>query len=455
LPGGGGAQGHSTTLTELRSLVPQPRLLWALGIGAALYALTNLSLAIWPLVIVYHGFVILTVIRDGRRLPSPAAFTVRREMDRPLSLGVRQEVELTVTARGSKAGWARIADHAPASLAAEPRETTVRFSASGVAHFSYQVLPVRRGAYTFGQVDVRYWRSGSMLARQVGIPASEEVRVFPDVVQIRTYQSNLRRGLRPHAGMRRTRPPGAATAFASLRDYLPGDDVRRVNWRATARRDRPITGEVEAERGQEVVLAIDCGRLMAGRSGALTKLDHAINAALLLAWTAHRLGDRVGLVTFADRVLGFLPPRPGAAQVTSINHALCAIQASTLEPEYQGTAAFIARRVPRRSLVVMLTDVLDLAASATLVASCLQLAHRHLVLVAALSDPAVAEAIALPITHAARAYEWVAAEELVAERRTAFEALRRGGVPSLDVRAGELSARLVERYLELRERALI
>src|SRR5207302_11393482 len=116
----------------------------------------------------------------------------------------------------------------------------------------------------------------------------------------------LRRGMRTRIGLRRCRRPGAATAFAGLRDYLPGDDVGRISWRASARRDAPVTMEVEAERAQQAVIAIDCGRLMTAPAGALSKLDHAVNAALLLAFVAHRLGDRVGMLTFSDRVLGFL-----------------------------------------------------------------------------------------------------------------------------------------------------
>src|SRR5262249_60230039 len=121
----------------------------------------------------------------------------------------------------------------------------------------------------------------------------------------------LRGGGRAVPGRRGARPPGAATAPAGLRDYLPGDDVRHVNWKATARRDRPVTTELEAERGQQLVVALDCGRLMTAPAGELPKLDHAVNAALLLAWGAQTQGDRVGLLTFDDGVRTFLAPRGG------------------------------------------------------------------------------------------------------------------------------------------------
>jgi len=279
--------------------------------------------------------------------------------------------------------------------------------------------------------------------------------VFPNVVAIKRIQLSLRRGLRAMAGMRRARPPGASTAFAGLRDYVRGDDVRRVSWTATARRDRPVVVEVEAERGQQVIIALDCGRLMTAPAGDLDKLDHAVNAALMLAWVAQAYGDRVGLMTFDDRVTGFIKPERGTAQLRRITEALYAVRPDYVEPDFGHAMTHLALRVNRRSMIVILTDVQDVEASRELVAHALRLAARHLVLIVAMSDPAVLEARDAPIVSTNRAYEWAAAEEFVASRRESFELLRRGGVLGLDVVAGQLSPALVERYLELKERALL
>src|SRR5262249_35823660 len=154
-------------------------------------------------------------------------------------------------------------------------------------------------------------RPDGWLRRQLRLPLDQEVAVFPNVVAIKRIQLTLRRGLRALVGQRRARPPGASTAFAGLRDYVRGDDVRRISWTATARRDRPVVVEVEAERGQQVMVALDCGRLMTAPAGELDKLDHAVNAALMLAWVAQAFGDRIGLMTFDDRVTNFIKPERG------------------------------------------------------------------------------------------------------------------------------------------------
>jgi uncharacterized protein (DUF58 family) len=439
----------------IRGLAPQPRLLWAIAIGAGLIALAIVSPITALIAIVYHVGLVLVVVRDVALLPGRRGYRVRRTMPEPFSLGELEEVKVTVENQAAAGLKARLADHAPPDLRPFPRELDGRFDASGRLELGYFTSSPRRGAYRFGPLDLRVWRDDGWWRRQVRLQDPLEVAVFPNVVAIKRLQLTLRRGLRAMAGLRRARPPGASTAFAGLRDYVRGDDVRRISWTATARRDRPVVVEVEAERGQQVMIAIDCGRLMTAPAGDLDKLDHAVNAALMLAWVAQAYGDRVGLMTFDDRVTSFIKPDRGSAQLRRISETLYAIRPDYVEPDYGHALTHLSLRVGRRSMVVILTDVQDPEASRELVSHCLRLAARHLVLVVAMSDPAVLRARDAPITTSARAYEWAAAEEFVASRRESFELLRRGGVLGLDVVAGSLSPALVERYLELKERALL
>jgi len=439
----------------IRGLAPQPRLLWAIAIGAGLIAVSVVSPLLGVVAIAYHVGLVLVLARDLALLPARAGYRVRRHVPEPFSLGELEEVQVVIENPAAAGLAARVADHAPAELNPHPRELAGRFDASGRLAVSYFTSSPRRGAFRFGPVDLRVSRENGWWRRQVKLPQPNEVAVFPNVVAIKRVQLTLRRGLRAMAGLRRARPPGASTAFAGLRDYVRGDDVRRVSWTATARRDRPVMVEVEAERGQQVMIAVDCGRLMTAPAGELDKLDHAVNAALMLAWVAHAYGDRVGLMTFDDRVTGFIKPERGSSQIRRLTEALYAVRSDYVEPDFGHAFTHLALRLGRRSMVVVLTDVQDPEASKELVAHCLRLAARHLVLVVAMSDPAVLNARDQPVTTSSRAYEWAAAEEFVASRRESFELLRRGGVLGLDVVAGRLSPALVERYLELKERALL
>ncbi len=426
-----------------------------MAIGAALIALAVASPVLGIVAILYHTGLVVIAVRDLALLPGRSGYRLQRSTPEPFSLGEPEEVTDVIRNHAAAGLMARMADHVPAALRPGPREVSGRFDPSGVLTLSYRTLSPKRGAYRFGPVDLQVWRENGWWRRQVRLPLPQEVAVFPNVVAIKRIQLSLRRGLRAMAGMRRARQPGASTAFAGLRDYVRGDDVRRVSWTATARRDRPVVIEVEAERGQQVIIALDCGRLMTAPAGDLDKLDHAVNAALMLAWVAQAYGDRVGLMTFDDRVTGFIKPERGPTQVRRITEALYAIQPEYVEPDFGHAMTHLALRVGRRSLVVVLTDVQDPEASRELVAHSLRLSARHLVLVVAMSDPAVLSARDDPVDRSSRAYEWAAAEEFVASRRESFELLRRGGVLGLDVVAGRLSPALVERYLELKERALL
>jgi uncharacterized protein (DUF58 family) len=438
-----------------RGLAPQPRLLWAIAIGAALIAVALVSPVLVLVAVAYHVGLVFVLTRDLALLPGRKGYRLQRVVPEPFSLGELEQVRLVVENPAAAGLDARLADHAPAELKPHPRELEGRFDLKGHLEVNYFTSSPRRGAFKFGPVDLQVSKAAGWWRRQVRLQHPDEVAVFPNVVAIKRVQLSLRRGLRAMAGLRRARPPGASTAFAGLRDYVRGDDVRRVSWTATARRDHPVVVEVEAERGQQVMIALDCGRLMTAPAGALDKLDHAVNAALMLAWVANAYGDRVGLMTFDDRVTGFIKPERGTSQVRRLTEALYAIKSDYVEPDFGHAFTHLALRLGRRSMVVVLTDVQDPEASKELVAHCLRLAARHLVLVVAMSDPAVLTARDQPITSSSRAYEWAAAEEFVASRRESFELLRRGGVLGLDVVAGSLSPALVERYLELKERALL
>ena len=437
------------------TLVPQRRTLGFGVLGAALVAAIVLSPLFIGLAVLYHAGLAAVLVRDARRLPPPSAFRATREVPEPLSLGELQEVLLGVSCPQAAGMQGSVADHAPVGLGPGLREVEGSFDEEGYLVLGYPVRPRRRGAYEFPLLDVRVWRRGGWWLRQFQVPASTEAAVYPDVMAIRRWQLTLRRGLRALPGQRRARPPGAATDPAGLRDYLPGDDVRRINWKATARRDSPVTTELDAERGQQLMIALDCGRLMTAPAGHLTKHDHAVNAALLLAWVAQTQGDRVGLMTFADRVGTLVAPRRGLRQVNRLNEVLYHVRAEYTEPEYGEAFAYLARQVRGRSLAVVLTDVLDAEASSDLVAHALRLGARHRVLVVAMADPELVAALRRPVATARGAYEWAAAEELMGARRRAFETLQHGGVQCLDVEAGHLSPALVERYLELKERGLL
>ncbi|HEV1998255.1 MAG TPA: DUF58 domain-containing protein, partial [Candidatus Dormibacteraeota bacterium] len=366
------------------NLVPRRGTIVAAGVVAALPAFGLFTSLAWLAFGAAMTMLVGSTFRDAFALPRPGDFGATRHLPRPLSLGEREQVTVAVFAPGASGLIVEVADHVPAELAPDARTVATVFDAADRASVTYSVETPRRGAYAFGSVDLRCRRPGGLWWRQARVPRSEQVAVYPNTVAVRRHELRMRRGLMPLTGGRRALMRGSATSLSSLRDYFPGDDVRRISWTATARRDRPVTMELEAERGQQLIILLDTGRLMTAPAGQLTKLDHAVNATLLLAWVAQTHGDRVGLATFSDRVKNYLPPRPGQAQIRTLNEVLYRLRGEYTEPDYGAALSMVARRAGRRSLVVLLTDLLEKESSRDLVGHAVRLARRHAVLVVAL-----------------------------------------------------------------------
>ncbi len=213
------------------------------------------------------------------------------------------------------------------------------------------------------------------------------MRVYPNVLDVRKYDLLARKGLLMELGLRNVRANGTGTEFERLRDYTPDDEYRRINWKATARRQRPIAVEYETERAQHVVFVLDTGRLMRPPIADLAKLDYAINAALLSSYVATLRGDQVGLLTFADEVGVYLAPSKGRGQFYTMLELLYNVRSEPVEADYARALGYLGLKNKRRSLIVIFTDLVTLDAAQPLIAYTARLATRHLPLVVTIQDP--------------------------------------------------------------------
>jgi uncharacterized protein (DUF58 family) len=319
----------------------------------------------------------------------------------------------------------------------------------------YTLTPAGRGEERFGATVIRCpgpWRLG---LRQSSVGEGGTVRIDADLAAIRVYEALARRGQLAELGVRTQRRPGDGTEFERIREAVPDDPQRRINWKATARTGRLMATELIPERAQPVIICLDHGRLMGVGAGALTKLDHAINAALLLIHVALATGDRVGLFAFADQVTVTLPARPGRLQMRRFLDAVRPLRAGEVEADYDEALAQLSRWQRRRALVVIFTDVLDPDQGQALVRQCARLRRQHLPLVITVRDPALEDTARARPVDAPSTYARAVATRLVADREQTLELLRRSGVESLDADARTLSPRLVNRYLELKRRSLL
>ncbi len=449
----------SPSLAEARpgwaaaSWLPTPRLAGAVALGAGWLALG----ALWrPLawVGVPWGLLLLAALYlEARALRAAGQVTVRRELEPVISLGAANPVTVQVENRSPYAYSCMWRDEPPLEFAAEGEVQTGRLSAGGEWRASYHVTPPRRGEFHFGALTLRVTGEFRLLWRQLRFDAPVAVKVYPRLTEIREHELALRKDRLFEIGVHLARLKGAGLDFESLRDYLPGDELRRIDWKATARYGDPFTREYEVERSQHVLLCLDLGRTMASRLGPLTKVDHAVNAAALLAYVAASIGDWVGLYSFAEEPGSFLPPRKH--HFTRLLDSLAELQPHTAESDYYQAFVDVSHRFRKRSLIVLFTDLPDPESSARLLAHVRLLTRRHLVVCAALSDYEL-QALARRAPHAPRElYERTVASALLADRARALLALRQAGAIALDTTPTNLSVEVLNRYLKIKAKSAL
>ncbi len=398
----------------------------------------------------FFAFVVLLVV-DAALGPSWHVLHITRRPVPPLSLG--RAVQLTYDIQNRAALAVRLGlVEAPSALLASLQSPCVNVAARSRATTSLDVTPRERGRAVLGTFYVWTENRIGMLRRRFAIEAREEVHVFPDLGRIESAGVLARRKTLLEAGLRRMRRSGAGSEFESLREYGPGDAFGAIEWKATARRGRVMVVQHQPERSQNVIVLLDCGRLMLPRVGSQRKFDYALTAALSVARVAQAADDNVGLYAFAARPLLEIAPRRGAAHYRRLAQAAYDLQPRFEEPDYETTFAQLRRRYAKRSLMIAFTDLFDPVASTAVLSGLATLVPRHLVVCVLMNDAAVAAALDAPPTTVGSAFRTAVAMRLDDERAKAVAVLRGRGIIVLDVPAPRLTVALIDAYVDVKQR---
>jgi uncharacterized protein (DUF58 family) len=425
-------------------------------VAATVAALAVLAFpSLWLLLLTFNLVLVGAALLDWWITPGPQVLEVTRTVPERLSVLVEHPVVFVVHNRSPYALWLRLRDTMPLAFRTATEQLEGAVPGGGEMRWQYTVVPAARGRFSWGPVQFRYrsllglWE----IARQIEAPG--ESRVYPNLTALQRYHLLARSNRMEIMGIRKVRLRGGAWEFESLRDYVYGDDVRLIDWKATARRRKPIIRNQEAERNQTVLLLVDSGRLMNAEVDGVAKLDHAINTTLLLAHIALSRGDRVGLCTFSNRVHAWVAPRAHLGQMRLLTETLYNLRGDYTETDHGRCLRLLAARHSKRALLVVLTDFVDAQTSAEMVAHLQLAARRHLVLFTALKDPFLGRAAhAYPQTPL-EGFRKAAAVDLLRERREVLERLRQRGAHVLDTEPAELTAPLINQYLEITFRGLL
>ena len=443
-------------LAVVSAFVPTQRLALAAALLAPLWLLSG-----WPAGLVVATVasiaVVLLVALDVALLPDARDIEVEREAPATVGVGDTENGRYVVRSLWGRPLQVTLFDAMPASCVAVARaDASLMLPPRGREELPFTLEGLARGGTALGVAALRVRTPIGLVARTLRYALDDRILVAPSLAGVRRFRWLAVHHRLAAVGVRDARRLGEGRSFARLRDYVPGDDPRHIDWKATARRGHAITREFTIEQSQTVYVLVDAGRSMTQLAGEFPRFEYALSAALVLADVATSAGDRVGALVFDDRLRALVPAQRGAAALQAMRAALVPVQPSMAEPDYAAAFRALAQRQRKRALIVLITDVLEPRAARSLIAHLTHGVSRHLPVVVAIRNEALIAAAALPSSGGADAvYESAAAAELLAERSMALQRMRDAGVVVLDVAPDAMAAAVVSQYLELKARGAL
>lgn len=405
-----------------------------------------------PWLVLAAGAIVVAalVAVDVATAPRASALGLRRQAPGVLRLHRPGEVKLMGLNSTGRALEVAVHDAAPPSLQRLPRRHAAVIEPHGSIALASRIEPTRRGRFALGPMTVRTAGRFGLAGRQAMLPVVGELKVYPALRGREEVELRARRSRLLQAGVRSSAIRGGGSTFDALREYVPDDEFRRINWRATARSPRAITNHFREERNQQLILLLDASRAMAGQVDGVARLEHALDAAIAVAELAARIGDHVGVVAFGRDIRAQLDPHGGRGQPHRIVDLLFGLEPALDAPNYRRAFGAVLRRQRRRALMILFTDLAERSVLEPLLEAVPVLLARHIVVVAAVRDPAVESMAGSRPASSEEAYGKAAAAGFIAWRDSTAGLLRRMGVPTFDLHPNELAGRVADEYLRVK-----
>ena len=408
------------------------------------------------IVLAYDLLLIALAIIDARLSQLPKAVRITREFSGRFAVGAETDVHVNIQNAAAHTISLVVKDEYPPQMRLSGlREAYLHVEGQTSAALVYGLTPPKRGRFEFGQIAVRFLSRWNLVWCETRVGDAAAVKVYPNMRRAREAELKALGARSLVASHRKTSWRGEGREFESLRDYVRGDEWRHISWSATARRGKLTTRQYQIERDQTILIAIDGGRLMTARIEQETKLDSAVHAALALMSAAARAGDNAGLLVFGRKIKSFLPPGRGHDHMDAALEALYSIEPEMIEPSYSRAFEFIAANSKRRSLVVLLTDLVDEEGSKELLTSLRLLRPRHLPLVVTIADRDLRAVVSSAPVNVRDLFTQSVAEEIMHLREAALRLVESQGGLALDVTAAALAPAILEKYLQVKERGLL
>lgn len=443
-------------LMYFQRIFPTHRSSLAVGLPLCLTIPLPWAASWWWMVPASCGSVIALVhVLDLLTLPSPGKLRFSRSMQRVASLASAHPIELAIENRSHRPVQLEVAEDTHDGLKVFPEKHHLRLQPGKRTFVSHAMTAHRRGAYQLDKVYVHALSSFGFWRQQHDFECPGELHVYPDIKQIGEYALLARTNRLSQIGVRRTRRPGQDNDFERLRDYQRDDNYRHIDWRSSARRQKLTVKQFQTDQSQRVIFLMDCGRMMTNEYQRLSLLDYALNSVLMLSYVALDQGDSVGMLCFSDHVHTYVPPAGGKRQMNRILHAGFNQFPSLVESRFDEAFLYLSKHCRRRSLVVLVTNVIDDVNSNQIQNYMKNLIGCHLPLLVLMRDHRIFEVADNPAPDPSVLFRSAAACHLLTWRDEIIRKMASGGSLALDVFPEEMTSPLVNQYLDIKARHLL
>jgi len=403
---------------------------------------------------------LLIALIDFFSVVSTGKLSASRNTLKIASLGKPHEVEIELINRSQKKIGVTVKDDLPDCFKVTPASFDTVIEPRSRAIFDYRINSDTRGKYMLNSIYVKVLSRWSLWNGLYQMPVESMIYVYPDMRQIAEYDLLARTNRLSLVGVRRTRKIGQDNEFERLRDYTADDNYKNIDWRSTAKRRKLTVKDFQTSQSQRIIFMLDCGRLMTGMSGRFDMLDHALNAILMLSYVALKQGDAVGLICFSDKVHSFTPPRTGLRHINHLLNATFDQKASYVESRFDDAYFYLQKNCPKRSLVVLVSNVLDEVNAHQILQFSSQLTGRHLPLCVFARDHDLYQMVDDYSDQEGEVsdrtlYEAAASASILSWRKQVITDLQHQGVLAIESFPEDMTAQLVNQYLEIKARHLL
>lgn len=427
-----------------------------LGVLIGLFLLSyGLPWLFYPAELVTYLFVVALIGDSIIMYATRKSISAERSMADKFSNGDENPVQLLVESRYAFRVWAKIIDEMPAQFQLRDQSFEVSLLPFTPVSLNYTLRPVKRGAYDFGLINIMVRTKLGLVQRRYREGTQQEVAVYPSYVQMRKYELLAISNQLKEFGVKKIRRIGNNMEFEQIKNYVSGDDYRKVNWKATARKNQLMVNQYQEERSQHVYSAVDKGRMMQQPFEGLSLLDYAINASLAISNIALKKGDKTGVVTFQQKVNSFLPSSSRNIQLNLILEHLYKQKTAYKETDFGRLYATLRRKVNQRSLVLLYTNFESLSSMQRQLASLQKIAKQHLLVCIFFENTEVDELIHSAAHDLEQVYTKGIAEQLVYEKKLIVKELKAHGIQTVLTKPQDLTVNTINKYLELKSRGLI